>query len=386
MNGQYKFSQNRKAKLGILGGGQLASLLASSALTRDRDFEVFVYVQSTDEPACALAQHVYIGQVNNPEHLKEFFQLCDVVLLESEFFDPNILAQVVETTQTRVFPGLNAYEKLYSKENQKKFFQSIGVSHIPYAQISKQVDLAQLEFEGPYMVKLSHGGYDGYGNLEVKDREELKDKLTSFTENFTRTVLVEKKISIKNEFASLLVKNQHSSVILPPCQTYQEDSICKLVKYPANIQQENFDKIMQIMETLNENLHDTGIFAFEFFEDEDGEIFINEAAPRVHNSYHYTIEGFEKSQFDLFLDAVWDCDLKLPKQCHEYLAMVNILGQSQGENYHLNFPNIDGEYDFKIHMYGKKQSKPGRKLGHVTLYGKEDNFQIAKNLNKEYHI
>ena len=384
MNANFLYSKDLRTKVGILGGGQLAALLARSA--RTRDCEIFVYVNSIVEPACAWANHVFVGKVDDRDGLKDFFKLCDVVLLESEFFDPHTLSEVSQAAKVNVFPGLNAYEQLFSKENQKAFFSSINVPCVPYLKINQQEDLKNLNFDGPYIVKLSHGGYDGYGNFELNTKSDLLEKIDEFTQNYTRTVLIEKRINIKNEFASLLIKNQKGHLILPACQTFQEESICKLVKYPAQIDKNSEQAIMSIMETLNQNIHDTGIYAFEFFEDVGGNVYINEAAPRVHNSYHYTIEAFNKSQFDLFLDAVLDCELKMPQQQHAHLTMVNILGQSQSEKYSLEFPNLNGNFDFKIHMYGKKECKPGRKMGHVTLFGPDENYMIGQKLSQEYRI
>ncbi len=384
MPGQFFYSSARKTKIGILGGGQLASFLASAA--RAHECEVYVYVQSVEEPASSVADQVFVGKINDQKNMLSFFALCDLVLLESEFFAPDILQDISKQTSVSVYPGLNSYSLLFSKAKQKDFFKKIGIPHIPFHKITNQTDLTELGFEGPYMVKLSHGGYDGYGNFEVSDKAELLAKLPEITQNYGRTVLIEKMIKIKNEYASLLVKNSKSSVILPTCQTYQENSICKLVRFPATITKEQDQEICKIMETLNTHLIDTGIYAFEFFEDSEGQILINEAAPRVHNSYHFSMEAFSKSQFDLFLDAVMECELKRPKRKYDYVSMVNILGQSSGEGYTLNFPAIPGEFDLKIHLYGKKLCKAGRKMGHVTLFGNQENFDAAKILNKEYKI
>lgn len=373
-------------KIGILGGGQLAFLLAKAAFKKGLD--VYVYAQNGEEPACTIATKAIIGLQNDELLLESFFNQCDVVSLESEFFTPSLLEKLESKTGTKVYPTLNAYSSLYSKENQKKFFKKFQIPVVKYANIKNREEFDLIDFEGPYMVKLSTGGYDGYGNFFVQDRIQLEKKILELSSRdkiiFDKTFIVEQFIQIKNEFASILFKSNNSSLVLPPCQTFQEDSICKLVKFPAKMHEKQYRDLMNIMKRIENGLDGHGVFAFEFFEDTKGNILVNEAAPRVHNSYHFSMEAFEKNQFDLFLNTVLGEKLESPKQCHAFVSMVNILGQSTGENYDLKIPKFLGDYKYNVHMYGKKMSRVGRKMGHVTLYGETQNFDFAKKINKEY--
>ena len=192
--------------------------------------------------------------------------------------------------------------------------------------------------------------------------------------------------NLKKEFASMLVVGRSNSIILPPCHTVQENSICTLVEYPSFLSDSTHNKLERIMQKLSLHIKGRGIYAFEFFEDDKGDVYINEAAPRVHNSYHFTIEAFEKNQFEYFIDAVLGNDLYPVTEVHPFVSMVNLLGHTEGEDYQLKYPNIEGEFKTKIHMYGKKECRKGRKMGHLTLYGKTHNFDYAKKINREYTL
>ena len=183
----------------------------------------------------------------------------------------------------------------------------------------------------------------------------------------------------------MLVKGQKNSVILPPVKTFQENSICHLVNFPAEMSDIQNEKINQYMQRIDENIEGCGVFAFEFFENEKGELFINEAAPRVHNSYHFSMEVFDRSQFDLMVECALG---ELIEQVHvqyDHSCMLNLLGQSECSNYHLEFPYLE-EGEFKIHLYGKEKTRVGRKMGHITFYGKEDMLDVAKKIKSEYQL
>ena len=370
--------------LGILGGGQLAMLMAS--IVKNKGLKLVIYAQSVDEPAVAYADAVIIGAKDDLEKIKYFFQKSDCVLLESEFYAPELLLSLQEKTQTPVYPELSSYKNLYSKLNQKAFFKDNNIPHVRFQKIAKASDTSFIEGEGPYMAKISHGGYDGYGNLVIESKNEIDEKLKKFTSNFENEVLVEDFVTIQSEFACMLIKGKNNHLILPPCRTVQENSICTLVEYPLKLEHSLNEKLTSIMNKLAESLTGPGIYAFEFFETSDGDVLVNEAAPRVHNSYHFSIEAFDQSQFELFIEAALGMKLEMPKEKYLNVTMVNVLGQSSGPDYQLKFPEHSGNYDYKIHLYGKKECRPGRKMGHITLFGNENNRKYAEQIKSEYKI
>lgn len=370
-------------KIGILGGGQLGSLLIDSF--RRSECECIVYAQSVDEPACSLVSQVIIGDKNDREKLGYFFSLCNFVILESEFYSPSLLKELEVESDSKVFPSLTSYERLYSKVNQKQFFIKNNISCAQSKIIRNKKNLEEI-FSGPYMAKQSTGGYDGYGNLIIESKDELLEKLEIFSSGFSREIVLEKFIDIKEEFAVMLVKGAKNYIILPPCKTIQKDSVCELVSYPSNYCHEILVQINESMEKIANSLDGIGVFAFEFFLTKNGEIIVNEAAPRVHNSYHFSIEAFDRSQFDLVRDIVMGIDLNDVKEVYPYATMVNLLGTSNSSDYFLTFPYFNDDTQFKIHLYGKKEMRNGRKMGHVTLYGDHDNFLIAQKINEEYRL
>ena len=371
-------------KLGILGAGQLAKMLVQSA--KKYELETIVYAQDLVEPACAYADKLMLGSQDSKTELKEFFNYCDLVLLESEFYSAELLKSLCQETNTKTYPEIEGYEKLATKASQANFFHSLQIDMAPRVLVAKKSDLAKIHFEPPYMLKLSYGGYDGYGNFKVESKKDLEKTLIKISENFNNIVIVEKFLEIKAEYACMLVKGQQNSIILPICKTYQENEVCQLVSYPSDINGFGEKVIESAISKIDNDINAAGVYAFEFFETTTGEFFINEAAPRVHNSYHLSIEGFSRSQFDLLIECALGLKISDIEIRYKYLSMVNILGQNAGEDYNLSFPDIAGEFDFKIHLYGKKQAKPGRKLGHLTLFGATQNLDYAKKINKEYRI
>lgn len=368
--------------IGLLGAGQLASLIAASLVKLD--VVISVYAKELNEPACCYAKYIQLGQMNDFSRLEEFFNFCDIVILESEFFDLELLKKLEAKTQTKIFPELSAYEKLCTKNRQKEFFKKCKVPFAKTSTVLNEEDTSTLV--APVMLKHSFGSYDGYGNLLIKDQGKVSDLIREFSQNFSKQVLVEKYLDIKNEYACMLIKSKEQSYILSPVKTHQENNICHLVSFPAKIGKEQEKKIYSYMQLIDENLCGQGVFAFEFFETMEGEILINEAAPRVHNSYHFSIEGMNYSQFDLMAYIALGRELPKVQSLYSNIVMINILGQAQGENYSLTLPELEQPLEFKIHLYGKKESRVGRKLGHITLYGDKPVLEIAKYISSEYKI
>lgn len=370
--------------IGILGAGQLGAMLVNSF--NSTGCELVVYTQSLDEPACKLVPTVIVGDKNEKSKLSEFFSNCDHVILESEFYSPLLLKELARDHQTELFPSLDSYELLYSKKNQKIFFNNNNVSNVRSMTIKSDRDVEQVDFKAPFMAKLSTGSYDGYGNLLIRDKEDLRGKLQKFSDNFQTPIILEQFVDIVEEFAVMLVKFDEGFEILPPCQTVQKESICVQVNFPMKMVHSVRGQVDEAMKKIANALPGKGLFAFEFFITREGEVLVNEAAPRVHNSYHFSMEAFNLSQFDIVRELVLGRKLKKLEIEHSYASMINILGTRKSESYELKIPVLSGEYHVGTHMYGKKLMKPGRKMGHVTVYGERDVSKIAKHIYEEYTL
>lgn len=361
--------------IGFLGGGQLAALLAQSAL--ERDFSIVAYCESVNDPITPFCEKIFVGERGDVSRLRHFFQQVDYVLLESEFFSAKILKSLSQETATPVFPNLDDYQKLYTKKGQKALMDEVKV---PYA---KTISLGSADaINSPHILKLSHGGYDGYGNTEVSNFEEV---LSAIGDKDPTDFFLEEKLELEAEYACLLVKGKRDSYIFDPCETIQRDQKCLFVIDNPNTKKELKQKIKEYVSQISKKLEGPGIYAFEFFVDSEERVLFNEAAPRVHNSYHFSIEGYSYSQFDMFINAVLDEELYIPHRRFDDLTMLNIVGRNQGA-YQLRFPYKENLSPYKIHMYGKAESRPGRKLGHITFFGENDTFESAKWVEQEHQI
>ncbi len=372
------------ASIGILGAGQLALLLGQ--IVKQKQLKLILYAQSESEPALTIADEVYLGERGNEKNLKQFFNSSDIVLLESEFYAPDLLDKLSKITETDVYPSLESYGKLFSKKLQKEFFNSLNIPNVSFQKAETIQGVKDIKFDGPYMVKLSSGGYDGYGNFLLKNKEQILEKFHTSLEKKEVSLVVEQFIEIKNEYACLLIKNKKQKVVYPVVKTVQEDSICVYVDYPSGLDSKREKEIQGYLNKMSDHLPGTGIYAFEFFEDKNGKILVNEAAPRVHNSFHFSIEAFDKGQFEMFIDACLGIELTIPKERYSNVSMLNLLGRSVSTWPQVRFPNITENTKFNIYMYGKKEGKVGRKLGHITFYGSPNTLEVAKNINKVYEL
>lgn len=365
-----------KKRLGFLGGGQLANLTALSAIKRE--FHISAYCDSIDDPIVSLCSDIYIGKRDDKIKLKKFFESVDLICLESEFFDVELLISLQEESGTKVYPELSDYKKLYTKKNQKALMDSLGIQYAKTFSTSQEGD-----FQYPVILKKSHGGYDGYGNREVHSSEELAKILND--RNF-KNAFLEEKLELENEYACLLVKGKNQSYIYDPCLTIQENQKCLFVEDGERVSNTVKNEIKEKVQKISDVLCGPGVYAFEFFETSNGQVLFNEAAPRVHNSFHFSIEGYTYSQFDMFINAIADEELYTPVRRYSHLTMLNIVGKDNG-SYQLSFPYKDELCAYKIHMYGKKESRPGRKLGHITFFDNQNTTSDSAHwVEKEYRL
>ncbi len=223
-------------------------------------------------------------------------------------------------------------------------------------------------------------GYDGYGNHFVKNSDDFNEgvkKLTSRHDN----IMAEQKIEFIKELAVMVAINSTGTAVYPVVETIQENHICKLVIAPAEISPETRRMVETIAVEAVKSVGGKGIFGVEMFLTANSELFINEIAPRPHNSGHYTIEGCVTSQFENHIRAILDLpfgDTSLVDNCS---VMINTLGKNPGEGKIMNYHEVLTEPDVHLHFYGKSESRKGRKMGHLTMNGKNVN-QVISTLEK----
>ncbi|NQW30888.1 MAG: 5-(carboxyamino)imidazole ribonucleotide synthase [Ignavibacteria bacterium] len=352
--------------LGILGGGQLAKMIAQEAYKMG--LRVAVIENGADSPAGVMTKLEFTDGWENEADLLAFIKASDMITLENEFIDPSILRRIGESRF--VFPTAETMELVQDKFTQKTTFQHAGVPVPRFMEIQTKADLAKAaeEFGYPFMIKTRKYGYDGYGNYTVKRETEFDLVWRKFKEGETqRDLMAEEFVSFTKELAVMVARNKRGEIQVYPCvQTIQQGHICVTVIAPAQIPVEQQERAQQIAVQCVEAISGVGVFGVEMFLRDDGEIVFNEIAPRPHNSGHYTIEACYTSQFENCIRAVTNMPLgsaamRVPAAC-----MINLLGERTGSGIPDSVVEMLKVHDVSLHLYGKKDVRVGRKMGHLT--------------------
>ncbi|MFP8488979.1 5-(carboxyamino)imidazole ribonucleotide synthase [Gracilimonas sp. Q87] len=376
-------------KLGFLGAGQLARMSALQAFRFGIQVSVFSD-RSENEPVQFMTPYSTSGSFSSVEDMIEFAKDCDVITLENEFISSEILNEVQEKSGTPVFPSPDSFALIENKLIEKQTFEAAGIPVTPYQLIESNDDLKAFgeEFGWPYLLKSSKGGYDGYGNETVKNIDSAKQAYDKLGGNSGRDIVAEAFVDFTNEIAVQVARNETGTVVYPCCETVQKDHICVAVLSPAPIDEHYREKAQELAVKATEAIDGKGIFAFEFFLTKDGKILLNESAPRPHNSGHYTIEGTVTSQFENHVRAVLGLPLGSSKMKVPAVAMINLLGTHQRPAQTDEILKAFEEEDGHLHVYGKLQSKVGRKMAHYTLLGDnlEQTYKTAMHVTRNIEI
>lgn len=364
--GELKSLDNkRQLKAGILGGGQLGRMLLQQAI----NYPVLTYVMENDPhcPAAHLCHHFTLGDIQNFEDVYNFGKGLDVLTIEIESVNVEALEQL-EKEGVKVYPTAAAIKTIKNKILQKQFYKQHGIPSSDFVITENKNDLAAYQEMLPAVHKLATGGYDGRGVQIIKTTSELPL-------GFDAPSVLEKMVHIKKEIAVMVAMNEKGDTALyPPVEMIFDQSL-NLLDYqlcPANVEQEVLWKCEGIALKVVRELQSPGIFAVELFVDHNNEVFVNETAPRVHNSGHHTIEANYSSQFDM----LWRVMLGYPLGNTESVmpsAIINIVGAANhtGNAVYEGLEEILKLDNVYVHLYGKAQTKPGRKMGHVTIVSNE---------------
>jgi 5-(carboxyamino)imidazole ribonucleotide synthase len=380
---------NTRFKIGFLGAGQLARMSALKAFELGMQVAVFSD-RPENEPVQFMTPYSSSGSFSDAEALAEFAKDCDIVTLENEFIDSEILHRAEQLSGTPIYPSPGTFAKIENKLIEKQTFEKAGIPVTPYKLVKNQKDLDAFgdEHGWPYLLKSSKGGYDGYGNETVENPDQARRAFHSLGGDEGRDILAEAFVDFTHELAVQVARNETGHVVYPCCETVQENHINVAVKSPAEVSEKVRQRAQQLAIAATEAIDGKGIFAFEFFLTADGEVLLNESAPRPHNSGHYTIEGAVASQFENHVRAVCGLPLGSAELRKPAVVMINLLGTHKRDAVIENAEQAIDEPDGHLHSYGKLQSKPGRKMAHYTLLGKsmEVTFQKARSLTKDIQI
>ena len=359
-------------KAGILGGGQLGRMLLQAAA----NYPVETYILEND-PSCPSAHlcHFFIkGNITNFEDVYNFGKGLDVVTIEIENVNEDALQQL-ENEGIKIFPNVAALKIIKSKILQKQFYKSIEVPSGEFVVTHSKTDLFQYKNFLPAVHKLAKGGYDGKG-------VELMHTQVDFEKGFDTPAVLEKMVDIKKELSMIIAVSQTGETVIYEPVDMVVDQRLNLLSYqicPAVIPEKVMWKAEAVALKVVKELKSPGIFAVELFTDKEDNIYVNETAPRVHNSGHHSIEACYSSQFDM----VWRVLLNYPLGNTDHIlpaAIVNLVGEENhtGEAVYKGLEEVLAMDNVFVHIYGKKTTKPGRKMGHVTILSNEPQELLHK--------
>lgn len=352
---------NQTLKLGVLGGGQLGRMLLQSAI--DFNIDVAIIDPDPNAPCKNLVNKFTVGDLKDFDTVYAFGQDQDVITIEIENVNTEALKKLQQEGK-KVYPQPEVIELIQDKRVQKQFYKDQG---IPTAEFilteNKQEVISKASFL-PAVNKLGKEGYDGRGVQMLRSQSDLEKA-------FDAPGLLEKLIDFDREISVIVARNTSGEVVTYPVVELVFHPELNLVEYlfaPSTISDDLKAKADEIAVDLINKLKMVGLLAVEMFVTKDGQVLVNEVAPRTHNSGHQTIEGNITSQFEQHLRAIlnWrlgDTSMVMPS------AMVNILGEDgyTGEAKYEGMDELLGMPGVHVHLYGKKQTKPFRKMGHVTL-------------------
>ncbi|MCX8020534.1 MAG: 5-(carboxyamino)imidazole ribonucleotide synthase [Chitinophagaceae bacterium] len=366
-------------KAGILGGGQLGRMLLQAAA--NYPVQTFIMENDPECPAAHLCHHFVQGNIRNAEEVYRFGKQLDVLTIEIENVNTNALERL-EAEGVKVIPRPSVLKTIKNKILQKEFYALHQIPTSPFVITNNKEEITKYPDFFPAVHKLGEGGYDGKGVQVLEGPEDLEKA-------FDAPAVLEKKISIKKEIAQMIAVGQNGeTAVFPPVEMVFDPEL-NLLDYqlcPAEINEKTLWKVEAITHAIARNLKSPGLFAVEMFLDKEDEVWVNETAPRVHNSGHHTIEAHYSSQFDM----LWRVMLNYPLGNTRAIlpsAMVNIIGEKgftgeakyEGLTEVLKFDNVF------VHIYGKKITKPGRKMGHVTILS-QDKQELIYRAGRIKHL
>ncbi len=356
--------------LGVLGGGQLGRMLIQSAINYNQD--IHILDPDPSAPCKDIAQHFEVGSLKDFDTVYAFGQGCDVITVEIEAVNTEALQRLADEGK-KVFPQPNILKLIQDKREQKQFYQLHGIPTADFILTGNKADVIANKDFLPAVNKLGKEGYDGRGVQILRSDADLEQA-------FDAPGLLEKLIDFDKEIAVTVARNANGDLIAYPaveCAFHPTANLVEFLFAPAEISGEIEAKAQEIAKEVILKLDMVGILAVELFVTKSGEVLVNEIAPRPHNSGHHTIEANFTSQFEQHLRAVMNWPLGNPDlRCPA--AMINLLGEDgfsgpavvEGKEEALT------EKGVYIHLYGKKLTKPFRKMGHVTIL--DENMDTLK--------
>lgn len=378
---------NIHKKIGIIGGGQLGQMMILEA--KKMGFYITVLDPTLNCPAHTIVDEHIVADFEDEKAIRLLAEKSDVVTYEFEHINAQVLKQL-EAEGKKVYPTATSLEIIQNKFSQKSLLKKDGIPVPDFRAVSSPAEIlaAGKEYGFPLMLKACTGGYDGKGNYVVKNENDCENGYKELGGGIL-PLMAEKFYPFIMEISVLACRAINGDIkVYPVAENIHKDSILDKTRVPASISSKTTENAMNLAKRVMEVFEGVGMFCVEMFVDKDGNVAINEVAPRPHNSGHYTIEACVTSQFEQHIRAVsglplGDSSLVRP------VVMRNILGEEgssgkavvEGADEALAIPGVT------LHVYGKETSKPKRKMGHLTataatLEEAEKNADMAKDFIK----
>ncbi len=354
--------------IGIVGGGQLGRMIGEAAAPLGVD--IVVSDPTPDPPAARSVTETLEGDFADPQTIERLARMSDVLTYEIELADPDVLARVSDNEEIPVHPDPDTLRLIQDKLVQNRALADAGIPVPSFRKVDDRDDLIAAidDFGYPVMVKARRGGYDGRGNFRVESDTDVDWAI----EEAPGAMLVEDVVDFDREISVISVKGAGELTTFPVGENVHENEILRETIVPARTSNAVREDAQAVAQKVLEMLDGRGAYGIELFE-VDGEILVNEIAPRVHNSGHYTIEGAATSQFEQHVRAIlgWplgSTDLRAP------VVMANLLGDSDSPR-PATLEGVDHVLETSgasLHWYGKRDVRPLRKMGHVTVVPTKD--------------
>lgn len=376
--------ENIQKRIGVIGGGQLGKMMILEA--KKMGFYVIILDPTKNCPAHSIADEHIIASFDDKKAIAQLAEKTNVLTYEFEHIDADTLEKLEEKGKC-IYPTAKSLKLIQNKFTQKKLLQKHNIPIPAFCNISTQNDLIEAGkiYGFPFMLKTCTGGYDGKGNFCVHNPEEICEAFETLG-NGTFPLMAEKFYPFVMEISVLACRGINGEIqIYPVAENIHHDSILSETRVPAHISQKTTGKAMDLAKQVMEVFEGVGMFCVEMFVDKYGEVAVNEVAPRPHNSGHYTIEACITSQFEQHIRAVSGLPLGSPKLLRP-AVMRNLLGDegSMGKMMVEGAEEVLKISGATLHLYGKEESKPKRKMGHITVISDTISDAIDKaNLAKQ---
>ena len=376
---------DQSVRVGIVGGGQLGRMLTEAA--SNMGIPVAVVDGTPNCPAAQVGAEQIVADLHDHEALKKLADVSDVITIEIEHVDAEFLDEIAALGKP-VYPDPKVIKNIQDKLTQKEHLQKIGIPVADFRKLNNLEEASSVleEFGGKFILKSRLGGFDGRGNAVVNSVNKLEQAYNLLG---AKNLYAEKLIDFTKEIAVMAAYDKDgSTAIYPVVETIQARNICLEVYAPGEIDSSASQQAEEYAKKILQSYKTPGIFGIEMFATKDGQVIVNEVAPRVHNSGHYTIEACATSQFEQHLRCITGQKLGSTELKTKAAVMINVLGERNGETLNQGVEEATKIPGTFTHLYGKSPTKIDRKMGHITALADdlETAFKNARDARKLIEI